>query len=631
MDNETQTVVANSVAARVAESERLFHLYLQSFLELVKRVPGGVILLRYIQLSYQDDPIRSVIELLLVVAAAWYYFSRKTSPASRESVPLSEKEVDELCKLWKPAPLVEPLTDKEIYRLRLIPIITNGGGVKINVEGVPSPELSLHVPALNNVLNLALLDFLNLAHNKRLHDVAEKVIRNHGVGACGPPNFFGNQDIHINLELRLAEWMGTEASIIYGQDFATVESILPTFLKRGDVAIVDAGVNLAIQKGIALSRCNVYYYDHNDLDHLELILDELQESLAEIKPLNRRYIVTEGLFANLGDVLDVKRLVEIKKKYKFRLCLDETLSVGCMGPTGRGVAEMHGVPPKEVDIFVGSLANSLCSAGGFCVGVQPMIFAQRINSPAYCFSASLPPYSAKVAQEAIDIIEESSATNKSLCGKLEENSRFFYNKLLRNRTLLKYFDVISDERSHVAVLEFNKDTKKKLGLLTHYTNENSKAAVAHEKAMKLYFKEEEEVEKPGQEKRRPEKKLTIERVDYYSEEAVRKAKERVKLEQQQKALQRTQAQLYNLECFLLSKIANDLLVNDKILVVTNQRLLKHEILRVHATLRVFVSTGVNKLELDASVEKLGLRLKAVLESLGSREDAEKLLEREQLE
>lgn len=271
------------------------------------------------------------------------------------------------------------------------------------------------------VVNLASANFSGLAGNEHIKSKAIECLRGYGVGSCGPPGFYGTFDVHIQLERSLAQFLGVEAAIIYSHSFSTVSSVIPAFAKRGDIIVADRGCNFAIQKGIMISRSTVYWYDHNDMDDLERVLRRVQSDHRR-KPLTRRFIVSEALFEMDGQVVDLHRLLELKQAFKFRLILDETWSFGVLGEAGRGITEAFDVPGTDVDIILGSMATGLCGSGGFCAGSfeicehQVSQFfchsdvefnsrrssgTQRINSPAFVFSAALPPLLAVSATEAL--------------------------------------------------------------------------------------------------------------------------------------------------------------------------------------------------------------------------------------
>jgi len=167
----------------------------------------------------------------------------------------------------------------------------------------------------------------------------------------------------MDFERDVAEFLGTEAAILYSQGFSTISSVIPAFCKRGDIIVADRSVNFAIQKGIQISRSTVRWYDHNDLKSLEETLINVEKERKKRKgPLTRRFIITEGIFERDGEMVDLPKLVgsfdlpvrhislkfgsqiELKLKYKYRLILDESISFGTMGRTGRGLTELYNVP-----------------------------------------------------------------------------------------------------------------------------------------------------------------------------------------------------------------------------------------------------------------------------------------------
>ena len=171
--------------------------------------------------------------------------------------------------------------------------------------------------------------------------------------------------MHIQLEQDIADFLGTEASIIYSQALSTISSVIPAFCKRGDIIVADRGVNFAIQKGLQISRSTIRWYDHNDMKSLEHVLETIEKERKKRKsPLTRRFIVTEGIFDHDGLMSDLPKLVchsftllwicrahvpqiELKLKYKYRLILDESISFGSVGRTGRGLTELYNVPVRH--------------------------------------------------------------------------------------------------------------------------------------------------------------------------------------------------------------------------------------------------------------------------------------------
>jgi serine palmitoyltransferase len=159
-------------------------------------------------------------------------------------------------------------------------------------------------------MNLASHNFYNFVSNENLKEKAIQTLRTYGVGPCGPPGFYGTQDVHMKTEADIAAFLGTAACIMYAQAFSTISSVIPAFSKRGDIIVADKGVNYAIRKGIQISRSAVRWYEHNDMDDLQRVLEKVTKEQAK-KPLTRRFIITEGLFESYGGMIDLPKVVRL--------------------------------------------------------------------------------------------------------------------------------------------------------------------------------------------------------------------------------------------------------------------------------------------------------------------------------
>lgn len=519
------------------------------YLNKLDQIPGGQIILRYIRLSYKNDPVRSLFELALFIFAVHYFLLSKKKENKSELVRFLKLEMDELINDWEPEPLIDEVTPLEEWQVASIPVVQGHN--------------ASHVTLLSGqrALNLASYDFLSLNESKAVQAAAKLSISTAGVGACGPPNFYGTQDVHVKLEENLAHFLQTEQLILYGQDFVTAGSVIPAYLKRGDLCVVDSGVNLAIQKALIVSRCNIEWYEHNDMDHLQSILEDLKTTLDK-EPIRRRFIVTEGLFLNTGDIAPLPRIVELKNQFKYRLFLDESLSIGVLGANGRGLVEHFNVPRLEVSITIGSLATSFASSGGFCAGVKKMIQHQRISSNAYVFSASLPPYLAKVSSQAIHEIMKNSINGSELVSNLHQRTKHAYNKILKISP--KYITVTSDETSPIVHISLTQSYRKTLGLPAFYGN--------------THFLN------TGKQAR------TLNEFNRY----------------------------YNLESYLLQKIVDQVLLESNILITRSKTMLEHENLPVISPqLLVMVNVGTTLKELDLLVQTLETVINKTCRQLGS--------------
>merc|ERR1711977_502803 len=346
-----------------------------------QKVPGSAMLIRYIQSSYQDDPVRSAIELVLVIFFIRYLLSPSYATHTGNFVKLTEEEIDDLVDEWTPEPLVAPQTSFEEAESEKLPVIVGATGPRVKLSSG------------RTVTNLASYNFYNFVGNEQVKEKAIQTLRTYGVGPCGPPQFYGTQDVHMKTEADIASCLGTEGCIVYAQAFSTISSVIPAFCKRGDIIVADRAVNYAIRK-----------YEHNNMEDLERVLQKVIKDQAK-KPLTRRFIVTEGLSETVGDCVDLPKLIELKLRYKFRLMLDETWSFGVLGRTGRGLTEAQNVDASQVDMLVGSLAGPLCAGGGFCAGSTDVVEHQRISAASYTFSAALPAMLATTASETLNMLQ----------------------------------------------------------------------------------------------------------------------------------------------------------------------------------------------------------------------------------
>lgn len=158
------------------------------------------------------------------------------------------------------------------------------------------------------VTNLASYNYYNFATNETLKEKAIQTLHAYGVGPCGPPGFYGTQDVHMKTEADIATHIGAPACIVYAQAFSTISSVIPAFSKRGDIIVADRAVSYAIRKGLQISRSTVRWYEHNDMEDLERVLAKVVKEQGK-KPLTRRFIVTEALCENVGDMVDLPKLV----------------------------------------------------------------------------------------------------------------------------------------------------------------------------------------------------------------------------------------------------------------------------------------------------------------------------------
>lgn len=340
----------------------------------------------------------------------------------------SKKEEDELLRDWNPEPLV-PDTNYDARNPIDDRIIESKLGKYVVINEMPC-------------LNLATLNFLGMVGTPEIEQVAIDTVSKYGVGTCGPRGFYGTTDKHLQLESKIAKFMAVEEAISYSYGFSTIASAIPAYSKRGDIIFCDKGVNFAIQKGILASRSIVRYFNHNDMSHLEDLLDRQQlENTKDPKKarVTRTFVVVEGIYFNHGTICNLPKLVELKSKHKFRIFIDESISFGTLGHSGRGLTEYYNISVDEIDLIIGSLENSLGSIGGFACGKSYVVDHQRLSGYGYAFSASQPTLMVTAAIEALDILEH----NPHLVQNLTNLCEICHHKLLTFNKLDLYGDIIS--------------------------------------------------------------------------------------------------------------------------------------------------------------------------------------------
>lgn len=373
---------------------------------------------------------------------------------SRSPSPIDERQKLES---WQPKPLVPELDDKKDYSHILKPhIISSKANKYIIVDGV-------------ECLNLATHNYLGLAGDPRLEEASLAAARKYGVGSCGPRGFYGTMDIHLALEKEIADFLKVDEAILYSFGFSTIASAIPAYAKTNDIVYVDEYCNFAIQQGLAASRSEIIKFEHNNMADLERLI-EISEKKQAKKYGNsnkvRSFIVVESIYSKTGDICPLKELVEVKKRHKIRLFIDESRSFGVLGTNGIGITQELGIDINDIDLIMVSLEHAICGFGGFCAGSSFVVDHQRLAGTGYCFSASLPPLQVASAMEAIKIIRR----EPELVLRAQEIFKFA-NECLEKLSVLEN---ISDAMSPVKMIVLKLSLQRKSTNLEQYEQENHK-------------------------------------------------------------------------------------------------------------------------------------------------------------
>jgi glycine C-acetyltransferase len=268
------------------------------------------------------------------------------------------------------------------------------------------------------VLNFCANNYLGLSNNRQLIEAASASLDDHGYGMSSVRFICGTTDLHKKLEQKIADFFGTEDTILYAACFDANGGVFEPLLTDQDAVISDALNHASIIDGVRLCKAQRYRYNNADMDDLEKQLQLAQEQKF-------RLIVTDGVFSMDGNVAPLDRIVVLAEKYNAMVMVDESHSAGVVGETGRGVTELFNIKGK-VEIITGTLGKAFGGAiGGFTTGRKEIIELLRQRSRPYLFSNSIPPMVAAAGIRMIDMMTE---TNE-LQDKLHRNSEYFIMKM----------------------------------------------------------------------------------------------------------------------------------------------------------------------------------------------------------
>ena len=284
-------------------------------------------------------------------------------------------------------------------------VITSPQGPEITVNG-------------KQVLNFCANNYLGLSSHPKTIAAAHKYIDSHGYGMSSVRFICGTQDIHKELEQKLAKFLGTEDTILYVAAFDANGGVFEPLFGEQDAIISDSLNHASIIDGVRLCKAQRFRYENNNMDDLEA-------KLKEAANCRNRIIVTDGVFSMDGTIAQLDKICDLADKYDAIVMVDESHASGFMGKTGRGTHEHKGVMGR-IDIITGTLGKALGGAsGGFTSGRKEIIEMLRQKSRPYLFSNTLAPCITGASIAVLDLISEST----ELRDKLEKNTVYFRTKM----------------------------------------------------------------------------------------------------------------------------------------------------------------------------------------------------------
>jgi glycine C-acetyltransferase len=293
-------------------------------------------------------------------------------------------------------------------------------GLYKNERIITSPQgAEVTVSSGDDVIIMCANNYLGLSSHPEVIQAAKDALDTHGFGMSSVRFICGTQDIHKELEQKIAQFYGTEDTILYAAAFDANGGVFEPLFTEEDAIISDELNHASIIDGVRLCKAHRYRYKHSDMADLE---EQLKASQAQ----RNRIIVTDGVFSMDGDIAKMDEICALAEKYNALVMSDECHSAGFIGKTGRGVPEYCGVTGK-VDIITGTLGKALGGAmGGYTTGPKEVIAMLRQKSRPYLFSNSLAPSIVGAANKVFDILSSST----ELRDRLEENTKYFKDKIL---------------------------------------------------------------------------------------------------------------------------------------------------------------------------------------------------------
>ncbi len=307
---------------------------------------------------------------------------------------------------------------------------------------ITSPQgAEITISTGETVLNFCANNYLGLSSHPEVVQAAKDAMDTHGFGMSSVRFICGTQDIHKTLEKKIADFYGTEDTILYAAAFDANGGVFEPLLGEGDAIISDSLNHASIIDGVRLCKAARYRYENNNMDDLEQQLIKANEAGARFK-----LIVTDGVFSMDGLVAPLDKICDLADKYDAMVMVDECHAAGFIGATGKGTLEAKGVMGR-VDIITGTLGKALGGAmGGYTTAKKEIIELLRQRSRPYLFSNSLAPAIVGASIKVFELLEKDTA----LRDKLEWNTNYFKEGMKKAG-----FDIIDGDSAIVPVMLYN--------------------------------------------------------------------------------------------------------------------------------------------------------------------------------
>jgi 8-amino-7-oxononanoate synthase len=289
--------------------------------------------------------------------------------------------------------------------------------------GVANPFFTPHEGATRNIaiingreyVSFATYNYLGMSGDPQVTEKAKQALDQYGTSSSGSRLVSGERLIHRQLETGVSKFLGVEDAITYVAGHGTNETTIGHLFGPGDLILHDALSHNSIIQGAILSGARRRPFPHNDWKALDDVLSEVRHEYRRV------VAIIEGVYSMDGDYPDLPRFVEIKKKHKAFLYIDEAHSTGTMGKTGRGLFEHYGVDVREIDLLMGTLSKAFGGCGGYIAGCKEVVEYLKYTAPGFVFSCGLPPANAAASLASLELLQR----EPERVAKLQANSKLF--------------------------------------------------------------------------------------------------------------------------------------------------------------------------------------------------------------
>ena len=302
----------------------------------------------------------------------------------------------------------------------------------LDSPGLGNPYFTVHQGITNDrttiggreFVNFTSYNYVGMSGDKAVAKAAKAAIDRYGTSVSASRLASGEKELHGELERAIARFLGAEAALSFVGGHATNETVIGHLVGPGDLVLHDALAHNSIVQGAILSGARRRPFTHNDPEAAERVLAQFRRDYRRV------LIVVEGVYSMDGDIPDLPQLIDLKKRHKALLMVDEAHSLGVLGETGRGIGEHFHVDPRDVNVWMGTMSKTLGSCGGYIAGCKELIEYLKYTAPGFVFSVGLPPASAAASLASIRLLE----AQPQRVARLRKNAALFL-ALARQRGL----------------------------------------------------------------------------------------------------------------------------------------------------------------------------------------------------